>query len=75
MCKIFLFLAKVFNKLVFFSVTIIVFLLLILSFSKLLLTNVSRVFPDFEIIIKRLFFKFIFFFIFSILNCSKLSIK
>ena len=73
MCRIFFFLAKVFNKLVFFSVIIIVFLLLSSSFNKLLLTNVSRVLPDFEIIIIKLCFKFTLFFIFLIFIKSKLS--
>jgi hypothetical protein len=53
---------------------IIVFFLLILSLNKLLLTSVSSVFPDFEIIIKRHFFKSIFFLVFEFfagLSCRK----
>ena len=67
MCNISLFLANEFSKLFFFSVIIIVFLELILFCNKLLFINVSMVFPDLEIIIKRLFFKFIFFLYFQFL--------
>jgi hypothetical protein len=62
-----------FNKFFSSSVIIMLFFEFILSLNKLLLINVSIVFPDLEIIIKRFFLKFISFFVFSIFNWSKLS--
>ena len=69
------FIEYVFSKFFFFSVIIIEFLELILLLSKFEFTNVSRVFPDFEIIIKQLFLNFIFFFTRFSLVESKLSMK
>ena len=51
------------------------FLLLILSLNRLLLISVSRVLPDFEIIMNKLLLKFMLVFISSIFNWSKLSRK
>ena len=69
------FLDKLYKKLFFSDIKIIFFAFFFIMSNVNILARVSTVFPDFDIIIKRISENFLFFLKFKILSSSKLSKK